>query len=334
MNEKDCCVARRRASGPRPAALLALLAFACLALPAWGQMIEARLIPARNSVRIGEALPATLSLTFEERLELLPLALPARLGAWELLSQGPADSATAAGSLRMLRIPLTLICFDTGFQRVAPLAIAYRQAGQADTLFTYTEGKQVQVFPMPVSGEEDIRPIKALREVPASWLDYWPWALGALALGLGLWLLRRFLRRRKAAPAEAAPPVPALPPAEAALQALAALEARKAWRGEAKAFHVELTDILRAYLQGQFGIAAPESVTSEILEETARLGLPEENRSQLSRILSQADLVKFAKLLPPEADSAALLAQARSFVEQSRPAAAPEPAAPSSARTA
>jgi hypothetical protein len=334
MNEKDPCTALRPASRPRLAEAFSLLALACLALPAWGQMIEARLSPARSSVRIGEALPATLSLSYEGRLEPLPLSLPPRLGPWELLSQGKTDSSAASGALRMIRIPLTLICFDTGLQRIAPLAIAYREAGRPDTLFTYSEGQQVEVFPMPVSAEEDIRPIKALREVPASWLDYWPWGLGALALGLGLWLLWRYLRRRKAAPAVAAPTVPALAPAEAALQALAALEARKAWRGPAKAFYIELTDILRTYLQGQFGIAAAESVTSEILEETARIGLPSESPSQLARILEQADLVKFAKLLPPEAESASLLALARAFVEASRPAAVPEPSAPSSARPA
>lgn len=66
-----------------------------------------------------------------------------------------------------------------------------------------------------------------------------------------------------------------------------------------KQFYVELTGIVRRYLEETTGIHAQEQTTNEFLAEIARRAtFPDDARSRLAEFLAAADLVKFAALAP------------------------------------
>ncbi len=136
---------------------------------------------------------------------------------------------------------------------------------------------------------------------------------GALALGgLGLmtWRRRRARQVRVSAFDEA-------------MRRLAALAARGAPdAGAADAWFVELSGIVRAYVEGRFGVRAPELTTEEFLQEARRAaGLATAHRDHLTGFLARCDRVKFAGYRPDAGESLETLAVARTFVTDTRPQA-------------
>jgi len=110
----------------------------------------------------------------------------------------------------------------------------------------------------------------------------------AVALIAGLATLL-FMRKPKGS----AEPVPIIPPHIKARNALAALK-EIPWMPEP--FFVDLSLILRTYLEDRFDLNAPESTTEELaakLNHDARLTLKDQNT--LREFFVQADLVKFAR---------------------------------------
>ncbi len=88
---------------------------------------------------------------------------------------------------------------------------------------------------------------------------------------------------------------------------------------EADRWFVELSSIVRGYLESRYDIRAPELTTEEfLLVATARPELHEDHRSQLSEFLERCDRVKFAGYRPDADESLATLAAARTFIEGTR----------------
>ena len=139
------------------------------------------------------------------------------------------------------------------------------------------------------------------------------WLIGIAALSvMGLFLFRRLraaarLRRRKTA-------------YDKATARLVALERRGIPDAdEADDWYVELSDIVRRYLEDRFVLRAPELTTEEFLNEAKRSPeLSGPHREMLSSFLAQCDQVKFAGYRPGTVESKRALAEARAFVEETR----------------
>ena len=146
---------------------------------------------------------------------------------------------------------------------------------------------------------------------------WWPWlvgAAGALALlGIAVWWWRR-------KPAEQQVSATPLPSHVKALRALARLrQAPRATPAQVEAFYVEVSQILRIYLEGRFGLHAPERTTEEFLvemESDPRLSV--EHRQNLGQFLAQCDLVKFAGAIPTEQVHDTTFEVAEKFIEATR----------------
>ena len=83
------------------------------------------------------------------------------------------------------------------------------------------------------------------------------------------------------------------------------LDAKELWqKNKIKQYYVELTDILRNYIERELNIPALESTTDELIETmtdfnlASSLNIPEETIKKLNKLLKDADLVKFAKFKP------------------------------------
>jgi hypothetical protein len=105
-----------------------------------------------------------------------------------------------------------------------------------------------------------------------------------------------------------------------AVTALRALEDRGAPDAAATdAWFVELSAIVRRYLEQRYEIRAPELTTEEfLLVATARPELREDHRGLLTSFLERCDRVKFAGYRPDAEESLATLAAARGFIEDTR----------------
>ena len=148
--------------------------------------------------------------------------------------------------------------------------------------------------------------------------------LGALAaLGLLSFLAWKVLTRAK-------PPPPPIPPHERAWRELEWLLGRGFIdRGELKEFFFHLSRILREYIEGRFGLRAPELTTEEFLETLAARSplpspgtgipggdeIPREHQRLLRDFLQRADLVKFAKYTPGREEIEESFESAKRFIE-------------------
>ena len=156
----------------------------------------------------------------------------------------------------------------------------------------------------PVTGGMETDPQKDLP--PLSWkLVGWV-ALGVFCLAslvLGLWFAIRYVARRvkehRMSPIE-----------RAWVELDRLLKKGLPGRGRYKDFYVELTMVVRRYVQRRYGIKAPHLTTEEFLQEVANDASPvsglSSNVLSLRKFLESADMVKFAgvEATPEMADEA------------------------------
>jgi len=136
--------------------------------------------------------------------------------------------------------------------------------------------------------------------------------LGAILLLLG-WLAMRAGR------VVVVPPPPPRPPELVAAEALARLRGRlPRSHDEVPAFVVEVSAVLRAYIEARFAVRAPESTTEEFLPAATAHPALAGHRDMLRGFLTGCDLVKFARHRPEPSSMASLLANAEGFVEATR----------------
>jgi hypothetical protein len=157
--------------------------------------------------------------------------------------------------------------------------------------------------------ETDIRDIKGLVPVPYDWWWLWLLLLAAAVAVVVIWLWKR---RKPAATGET--PVPP----SAFEVALAALQRLRQDNPPVEEFYTRLSDIVRRYIEGQFGLRAPERTTEEFLEEAT---LPPASMTLLGAFLQESDLVKFARFRPGEEDKGRAFDAAEKFVRETQPRA-------------
>jgi hypothetical protein len=139
-------------------------------------------------------------------------------------------------------------------------------------------------------------------------------SLAAALLAAVMWAMRR----RKTA----SPPAPPLPAHVRALAAIRQLRDR-GWPDDSgiEAFYVELSAIVRRYLEEAFALHAPEQTTEEFIRAaTSSRSLTLDHQQLVAAFLEQSDLVKFARHRPAQTDMEAALAAAERLVRETQPA--------------
>lgn len=130
---------------------------------------------------------------------------------------------------------------------------------------------------------------------------------GLLLVVLVVWLVRRMINRRPAAP----PPSPRA----IALRELDALRS-KVETLDPYSFSIAVSDVLRTYIGAQFGLHATQQTSPEFLSaisSSPRFSLTD--KRLLEEFLERCDLIKFARIDTDTRESARLLQSALDFVK-------------------
>lgn len=144
--------------------------------------------------------------------------------------------------------------------------------------------------------------------------NYW-WLIAILCIGIAYLIYRR---KNRNVIIEEEPKLASLK--ERTLRAIEALEAAKLWeKNELKMHFVELSYILRSYLTARYNISMLEKTTHESALLLAQCGLEKETIDVIIKVLSQADMVKFAKSKPDEISILRISAQAKQVVAETSP---------------
>jgi len=184
-----------------------------------------------------------------------------------------------------------------GTFRLPAMQVYFHKADEIKEELIESEPIEITVQKTPATAEAlSLKPLRGLimaEEIAAQRRRVWPWAVGGAAAAGVLIALAVYWRRRPR-------PVPPPPPAhELALEALRRLVARDlVSKGCVDQFFVEITGIVREYIERAFGLRAPEQTTEEFLACMASQPVVARYREALGTFLTAADEVKFARMAP------------------------------------
>ena len=162
----------------------------------------------------------------------------------------------------------------------------------------------------------DIRPLKDVVDIPTG--NEWVWwlfvAAAALVIaGVIAWFVRRSLAKRSEQLAPLPPSAPHVVAWERLQRALDLIH-------EAEWFCIEVSHIIRVYLEERFSLHAPDRTTEEfLLELQSSRHLAGEQKQLLANFLSECDMVKFARAEPPEQELRSLHETASRLVGETQP---------------
>ena len=266
--------------------------------------------------RLGDPLKLTLSVEAKPGVRIEMPDFGEALGRFSILDFTPRLATGDDGGV-MARQEYTLRGPASGRQRIPGLRIEYvdERGGDAAPRELITDELAFEIESVLPEGAvaDTLRPARGqLPELGSSWWSrWWLWStLGAVlaagvAWGMVTWRRQAMERARATA-------------FERALQRLRALEERGLPEAATvDAWYVELSDIVRRYIEDRHAVRAPELTTEEFLLEAHRsVAFSTAHRDLLSTFLGSCDRVKFARYSPGEDESRSALEAARRFLTE------------------
>jgi hypothetical protein len=285
--------------------MLILLFLAPVASIAQGFQAKATMNP--KSILIGDQVDLSLEFTYPAgAMVAWPSLKDTILEKIQVVNRSRIDTTYSADKKTVhLTQSLKLTCFDSGFYTIPSIRFFYRQLPDTAIRFAQTEMQILNVHTVQVDTNQAIKPIKGIVKVPFSIFDYLGWIIaGLIMVALAAFLIWYYIKRKQGEPLFVLRPSVKYQPHEKALMDLEKLRLLKLWQaGKVKEYHSSLTDIVRTYLEDQFRLKAMESTTAEIIDDLREhTTILKENQDSLLKILSMADLVKFAKYQPVAED--------------------------------
>jgi hypothetical protein len=271
---------------------------------------------------IGDTLTLTIEVQAEKGVELLMPEFGEALETFSIVDFVPRETIddqgrTIATQKYRLQPPMS------GAHAIPPILIEFvdRRPGQRaapeglDAYELLTERIAFEVASVvPADADAELKPplgeLPPLAPPPQA---KWPWVIGILVVlaALSPLAIRAFLAWQRRARRRSAYDI-----ARSRLERLLAVPADQADVGE---FYVELSSIVRRYLEDRFELRAPELTTEEFMESVQHAPvLSSSHQTLLREFLRQADLVKFAGVKPMEADIQKSIDAAKRFLEETR----------------
>lgn len=232
----------------------------------------------------------------------------------EIVRKGKLDSLIN-GSELTLKQSMLITSFDSGYYRIPPFD--FKVLSGEDTLSVTTNELFLYVTKPDVDTTQAIKDIKGPISEPITIKELLPWFIGGVGLVAIIIAAIYIIRRLKKSKPVLMKPKPKIPPHITALEELERLKHKKLWQSSLeKQYHSELTEIVRTYIEGRFGINAMEMTSDEILEAMQRTMVAYESKHKLHQMLTLADLVKFAKAHPLPTEHDMSMKNALDFVNE------------------
>ncbi len=244
-------------------------------------------------------------------------AIPDSFNNLEIIERGKIDTLNQGG-IMTYKQRLVITGFDSGLFKVPSFVFSIiPNSGSAYTVQTDSFNLLVQTI--AVDTTKGFKGIKGIVYVKSNWQDYiWYIAGAILFILLAVFVVLYFLKNKKVAAPVPQGPVESLQ--DKTLRLLDELETRQLWqRNQVKQYYVELTDIVRNYIEQRFHTPAMELTTDELLYKAQMLKDLQPYQTVLSVILTTADLAKFAKAQPLPQEHTDAMEKAKEFVNSSRP---------------
>ena len=244
--------------------------------------------------------------------------IPDSVNGLEIIEKGKIDTVNS-GSFVTYKQRLVITGFDSGMFQVPALVFTVLKADGSAPLELRSDSFQLLVQTLAVDTTKAFKPIKGIIFVKTTWMDYLVYIIiGSLILlvlvAAGFYLLKK---KKVEVPK---PPKPEEPLFDRTIRLLDELDAKQLWqKNKVKEYYVELTDIVRGYIEERFATKAMELTTDELLSKVRHTKDLMAYYERLAMILNTADLAKFAKAQPLPQEHVDAMEHAKNFVNQTKP---------------
>ncbi len=284
--------------------------------------IKANAVLDSSKIRIGEQTKLDLYVTYDANAaKNLSIEWPSFedtiTGKVEIVSRTPIDSTIpdkTNPSLIQQHQQFIVTAFDSGYFAIPPFKFVVN-GDTVNPVLTETLFLEVNTVPVDTS-DTKIKDIKPPYDEPFDWKWYLPmvyWgATAILIVALIVFIILKLTKKKPEAVVERKPDVP---PHILALEQLEKVKQEAIWKdGKTKEYYSAISDSVRLYIEGRFGIQALELTTDEIVRAFKSQVVDPLSKEKLQQMLVLADFVKFAKQIPIEQEHAMALQNAFDFV--------------------
>ena len=280
--------------------------------------IQARLTVSPDEPRLSDTILLTLDVQADSTLRFDMPVFGKAMGELKIID-AVEQLAEVTDSGETKRLVLKMVPEQGGKAPIWPITIRYserREEISRESSITLPASELeigAEVTPESASLEK-ISPAPDIFDLRT--VTYWIYGVIVGILVAAVFLFRILRRPKKAGVAESV-----LSPQEIAIRRIAQLVESRMYENDVKLFFIELTGIVRWYIERQTEIRAPELTTEEFLHEISlhwkrRNVLPPELRDRLRLFLESADMVKFAKFRPTQDEIMLGLRRAEEFVRK------------------
>ena len=272
-----------------------------------------------SRIYIGDQVKYTL--TIEKPVSFLlsyPIFKDTLYSKIEILGGPDIDTSFMNDGRMKIRHEYLVTAFDSGYYQVPPVFAELRsQSGIRRFYSDYSplEVTRVKIAPQDSSAQffDIIKPYRS----PVTLGEILPWLLLAIILAAIIWAIVMYIKKLRII--KSGEPVPeVIEPAHViAFRELEQLREEKLWQnGEIKMYYTRLSEILRQYLENRYRIFALEYTTVETLDHLQLTGFKNQAQyNKLKSVLTDSDLVKFAKHKPGPVENDLNFEMAWNFVD-------------------
>jgi hypothetical protein len=239
------------------------------------------------------------------------------LGGFEIREYENLDPVEVDGLIEK-RVKFTIAAYDTGTYAIPPTGIVVISPDSTQEILL-TDEINIRVESVISGDAEDILDLKTPLDIPKSWTLIIIAAVSIFAaLAVGGWIYYR-RKNKKGEGLFDFRKEPDRPAHEIALENLEQLrESGLLAEGKIKEYYIELSEIIRLYLQRRYFFAALEMTTFEAVNALAETMIEEEALSVTADFLENCDMVKFAKFRPKDEVHEQSWKQALEIVERTK----------------
>jgi BatD DUF11 like domain len=301
--------------------LLTLLFLTCLTFRAGAQNIQAEAKLDQYTIRIGDQTKLHLSVHQPIKGNVnFPKLADSITGKVQIV--GGVKPDTVFDKNDPSRATITQSYIITGFDAGSYTIPSYSFGTAGGVLKTNELTLMVQTVKVDTTkGIYDIKQPLKVTYTFFDWLrDNWIWVLlGILVIVLVIGFIYYLKKRPEKVLVVQIVKQHVIPAHIMALNKLKELREKKLWQqGEVKQYYIELSDVLREYLEKRYVIKTHEKTTDEIFAGLRYLDIANENKQMLYKILVMADLVKFAKEKPLPAENEQCIENAIIFISKTQ----------------
>ncbi len=268
----------------------------------WGQAITAKVDLDTNRALIGDQLKMQLIVEKPDDVTVRFPDINDELNEEiAVIRKSDIDTSRLSAGFEKLHQEMLIAVFDTGIIEIPALQFIWQSQQTQDTIRTHPLVLEIESIPL----ESDIRDIKANYKAPVTLFELLPYSIALVVILAAIIMVRWYYKRKYQGMSVSLASQKLDPPDVAALRELERLKKEAPWlHNKVKVYYIRLSEIIRNYIERRFHIPALEQTTEEILFDLKKLNHDSDSIPLLKAMLTLADLVKFAKVIPDKEENA------------------------------